>query len=301
MILTLCLNPVLQKTIVFSMNLEKNCVNRAKSHLFDVSGKGVNVSRVLTQLGIPVLHITQIGGDFSNLFKKLCRKDKISLDSVKVKGNIRFCYTIIDVGVTELVEEGYRVDPSVEAKVLRKINYQLNNKNILAMVISGSKAPGFSDNLYPSIVYKCINKSLPVVADYRGEDLINTLEAVKSLKQKAHLLTIKPNAQELCSTFSCNNAKTDIKDCIESIHNKYGCNCVISDGEHPVMVQTSKGFSLFPVIKAKSTQNTTGCGDAFTAGFASMISNGETFQKAVEKGIECGFKNALTLRPGSIF
>ena len=71
MILTLCLNPVLQKTIVFSMNLEKNCVNRAKSHLFDVSGKGVNVSRVLTQLGIPVLHITQIGGDFSNLFKKL--------------------------------------------------------------------------------------------------------------------------------------------------------------------------------------------------------------------------------------
>jgi len=300
MILTICLNPVLQKTLVFSCNIEKNDVNRALSHRFDVSGKGINVSRVLTQLGIPVVHITQIGGVFTKLFKNLCLTDNIKLDFVKITGNIRFCYTIVDTGVTELVEEGTRVDPDVESKVFRKINYYLNNKNISAVVISGSKAPGFSDNLYPSIVYKCLSKNLPVVADYRGSDLINTLEAVKPLNRKAHLLTIKPNAQELCSTFLCNNTEADIKNCIETIHNTYGCNCVITHGEHPVLARTSKGFSVFPVLKSSSTQNTTGCGDAFTAGFASIISIEENFHKAVEKGLECGQKNALTLRSGSI-
>ena len=179
------------------------------------------------------------------------------------------------------MEEGTRVDPDVESKIFRKINYYLNNKNISAVVISGSKAPGFSDNLYPSIVHKCLSKNVPVVADYRGSDLINTLEAVKPLNSKAHLLTIKPNAQELCSTFLCNNTEADIKNCIETIHNTYGCNCVITHGEHPVLAHLQRfSFFLFKVFKYA---NTTGCGDAFTAGFASIISIEENFHKAVKK------------------
>jgi len=48
--LTICLNPTLQKTLCFS-SVVPGTVNRTGVHRLDVSGKGINVTRVLTQLG----------------------------------------------------------------------------------------------------------------------------------------------------------------------------------------------------------------------------------------------------------
>ncbi len=59
--LTVCLNPTLQKTIVLQKLLEDE-VNRTNEHFLDASRKGINVSRVLTQLGAEVIHLTQVGG-----------------------------------------------------------------------------------------------------------------------------------------------------------------------------------------------------------------------------------------------
>lgn len=300
MIVTLCLNPVIQKTLSFSKTIQVNSVNRAICHRFDASGKGVNVSRVLAQLGFSVVHITQIGGEFSSLFKKLCREDSINLDFVPVSTSIRFCYTLLDSAVTELVEEGYEVGKKVESKIHKKVNNYLLSSKTTALVISGSKAPGFSNDLFPAIVYNFLKRGIPVIADYRGEDLVNTLNAVKIIKDATVRLTIKPNAEELCSTFGCNNTENDIKECITSIYNDYGCNCIITQGEKPVLTYSKKGFFAYSIQQEINPINTTGCGDAFTAGFAGSISRSENFDNAVRYGLDCGAKNARTIRPGSI-
>ncbi len=300
MILTICLNPVLQKTLCFSSTLEKSCVNRVLAHRLDASGKGINVSRVLTQLNEKVLHITQLGGDFYTVFKKLCKEDGIILKCVKTKSSIRFCYTVIDSEVTELVEEGYYAGREEEKHIMRNIESVLKRKKINAVVLSGTKAPGFSDTVYPEIVCECLFRGIPVIADYRGKDLVNTLDAVKNCKN-APLLTIKPNISELCSTFSCETTEKGAVEQIEYITKVYGCSCIITQGEKPVLVRTSDGFRRYEIIKARTVQNTTGCGDAFTAGFASVISRGGNCNEAVLKGLECGAKNAETIRPGSIY
>jgi fructose-1-phosphate kinase PfkB-like protein len=46
--------------------------------------------------------------------------------------------------------------------------------------------------------------------------------------------------------------------------------------------------------------NTTGCGDAFTAGLASALDDGADFRAAVNEGIRCGALNAALVRPGVI-
>lgn len=300
MILTICLNPVLQKTLLFSKPVEKNSIHRAVSHRLDVSGKGINVSRVLVQMGFSVVHVTQLGGIFSKQFKHLACKDGIKLDYVKTKSNIRFCYTIIDGAVTELVEEGSTVDYSIEKKIIRTFMKHIRNKPS-CVVISGSKASGFSNELYPSMVYTCLLSNIPVIADYRGSDLQKTLDAILPLKEKAKLLTIKPNAQELCTTFSCDETEEGIKRCIDQLYKTYGCSCIITQGENPVLVHDASGFSSYSINSSNKVLNTTGCGDAFTAGFASIISMGGGMQEAMYKGLECGMKNAETMRPGSIF
>jgi fructose-1-phosphate kinase PfkB-like protein len=72
--LTVCLNPTIQKTLRYP-SITPGTVNRTAHHRLDVSGKGINVTRVLTQLGKKVTHLTQLGGVMRPLFLSLCEKD----------------------------------------------------------------------------------------------------------------------------------------------------------------------------------------------------------------------------------
>ena len=92
MILTVCLNPTIQKTVVFS-SIIKGGVNRAEHHYTDASGKGVNVSRVLSQLGVDVTHITQLGGMSEPYFAYELQKAHIRMCAAHVSTEIRICKT----------------------------------------------------------------------------------------------------------------------------------------------------------------------------------------------------------------
>ena len=114
--LSVCMNPTLQKTLCFNTVIPDR-VNRAAACRLDASGKGINVTRVLSQLGKDAVHLTQLGGELRRLFLGLCEKDRLDVRWVESGSAVRFCYTIIAGGevsgtadsgrtVTELVEEG---------------------------------------------------------------------------------------------------------------------------------------------------------------------------------------------------
>jgi 1-phosphofructokinase/tagatose 6-phosphate kinase len=54
--LSICLTPTMQRTMRFP-SVEKGEVNRTSEYRIDASGKGVNVTRVLDQLGEEVTHL----------------------------------------------------------------------------------------------------------------------------------------------------------------------------------------------------------------------------------------------------
>lgn len=319
MVITLCLNPVIQKTLLFD-ELKVAEVNRTSISEWDASGKGVNVSRVLSQLGTECLYISQSGGDFTNWFIELLDRDRIPRVLVETSANIRFCFTIVDSKeTTELVEEGNKVESEVEKGIKRQIEVLLKEHRsgihkISCFVITGTKAPGFSDDLYPELAEMILQHHIPLVLDYRGKDLLNTLLKVKSVCQKEQdntdlrvpNLIIKPNRQELQDTFDIDKSTFNIEACIIELHKKYGCAAIITDSNSKIVTYNGKCVKNFDSIKLpiEQVKNTTGCGDAFTAGFASIIdSEGlsfDTFDKGIVKGIECGMMNAKTLKPGNI-
>lgn len=90
MFLVVCLNPTIQKT-VFLPGLRENEVNRADSHFTDASGKGVNVARVLCQLGENAVHLTHAGGRFRPLFIELAEQSGMRIEAVAVRSEVRFC------------------------------------------------------------------------------------------------------------------------------------------------------------------------------------------------------------------
>jgi 1-phosphofructokinase/tagatose 6-phosphate kinase len=300
------MNPTIQKTLEFS-NLVIDNVNRTARRRMDVSGKGINVSRVLTQLGKTCLHLTQLGGILRPLFLDLCRQDGLGIEWVESGSPIRFCYTIIntsDHSVTELVEESEPVMSGTEERLKEASMKLLPYYEWL--IISGTKAEGFSDELVPFIVRRAKEAGAHVILDVRSQDLKNSLAYKPDI--------IKPNLFEFAGTFApdliTNNQlihnpgdevwiKKRIQKICLDLAEQYQCRVVLTRGMEPVWFAQSGTFAEY-AFEPVSPVNTTGSGDAFTAGLAAALSEGASFKEGIAQGIRCGRLNAGCFKVGVI-
>ncbi|MCL2230078.1 MAG: PfkB family carbohydrate kinase [Treponema sp.] len=302
MFLSICLNPTLQKTLRFPL-LALGEVNRTASHRLDASGKGINVTRVLTQLGKEAIHLTHLGGVMRPLILSLCEQDGLNVEWVESDSQIRFCYTVInknDESVTELVEESQPVTAGTEERLMEKFNEIITRFDAHnTIIISGTKAAGYSDAAIPAMVQKAKEKGLCIILDIKGKDLI------ESLKYEPDI--IKPNLDEFKQTFGLDADNFDLHGIVLELAHKHKCRIVLTNGSREIIAADSNEIYKFDVAAhdTSAIQNTTGCGDAFTAGLAAALNNKiyigkEDFNAAVNEGIRCGALNAAFERPGVI-
>ncbi|MCL2440972.1 MAG: PfkB family carbohydrate kinase [Treponema sp.] len=294
-------------------------VNRTATHRLDASGKGINVTRVLTQLGKKAMHLTQLGGETMPLFLSLCEQDGLSVEWVESKcltsgqaSQIRFCYTVLtenDGYTTELVEESRPVAAGTEQRLLEKFDVLLNLEKPHpiphSLIISGTKAAGFSDNVIPIMVRKAKEKGLRIILDIKGKDLLECLKYEPDI--------IKPNLDEFTETFKTSPNKEMLID----LARKHKCRIVLTDGSRKILAAcgaasgAASGVSVHPAnadsenyfevtVNPVKAVNTTGCGDAFTAGLAAALQDGSSFHEAINEGIRCGTLNAGLVKPGVI-
>jgi fructose-1-phosphate kinase PfkB-like protein len=301
MYLTVSMNPTLQKILCFpSITMDR--VNRSPRHRFDVAGKGLNVCRVLSQLGKPALHLTTLGGDMRPLFLEMSRQEGLSVHWVESGSPIRFCYTLIDEGegsVTELIEKAAPVEKGTEGRLWE--TYEKLLAGCETVVIAGTKAPGFSGELVPFMVRRAKERGCRVVLDLWGKDLLDSLPHNPDV--------IKPNLAEFAATFApelvhggepagSGAARETILGICRELYAAYRCDIVLTRGTQPVWFVSGGIFDEYPVTPAPRVLNTTGSGDAFTAGLASALDAG--LRAAVAEGVRCGSLNAAFLQVGTI-
>lgn len=254
----------------------------------------MNVSRVLQQLGHKVIHITHCGGSMGQIFLKLAKKDKFNIAAISCKAETRMCTTLIDKGsgtVTELVEEPEAVESGTEVKIRKIFLKELRNSH--SLIISGSKAPGYSDDIFPWMVEKAKAIGVRVICDYRGKDLINTLPFKPDI--------IKPNLDEFNELLK-NYPEMDkgsLEKSIEFIAYKYDTISVITNGAGKVVYFADGKIHKIAPRKSKSI-NTIGCGDSFAAGLGAALESGKDIRDAVLQGIHVAGLNASTKFPGYI-
>ncbi|MDR0503983.1 MAG: PfkB family carbohydrate kinase [Treponema sp.] len=315
--LTVCLNPTIQKTLCFS-SITPGAVNRAAAHRLDVSGKGINVTRVLTQLGKKTVHLTQLGGIMRPLLLSLCEQDGLTVEWAESGSEIRFCYTVLNEksgAVTELIEGTQPVAPDTEKLLMEKFDEIIAPARVQdssssrgvprCLIISGTKAAGFSDMLIPGMVMKAKEKGLMVILDIKENDLINSLKYEPDV--------IKPNLDEFLHTFGPGtDIETDLNGFVQELARKYRCSVIITNGSRKVIAagcahradacgaRTAGGGIFTADVTPVKAVNTTGCGDAFTAGLAAALAEGAELKAAIAEGMRCGALNAALVRPGVI-
>ncbi len=293
-VLTIGLAPTFQKVLVFPC-LKENEVNRCSSHTCTASGKAVNVTRVLTRLGRRAVNITQLGGPRVREFLALAEEEGIEIRYFLSSAPIRTCTTLINEEngtSTELVEEASPVENEASEKLFSLFEEEIGKHS--ALVISGTKAEGYSPGLVPSFVKRSSEEGKLVVLDIKGKDLVESLRYRPSV--------IKPNLPEFCSTFSIargvleedenETLRDEVEKKMRELHEKYGVMTVISRGKYPAWVFDGIDFSAIENTLSLPVVNTTGCGDTLTAVMTHHLLSGLSLKKAVREAMKAAEKKA---------
>jgi fructose-1-phosphate kinase PfkB-like protein len=301
--LAVCLNPVIQKTLVYPA-LAKGEVNRTAEHRVDVAGKGICCARVLGQLGREATQLTQLGGPNRDWFLSMCAADGLRVAWVESGSDIRFCTTVIDAAegsATELVEEARTVEPGTAERVFAEFDRLL--PEVGTVLLSGTKAAGFPAETMPRLAERAAAAGKRLFLDIKGKDLLDCLPF--------RPLVVKPNLEELLQTYAPPGTDSRVADLDEGAmrdlvarvgreyRERHGAWLVVTRGSRPTLFWDGELLRECPTLPIE-VLNPIGSGDSFNVGVATALEDGATLAEAVAEGTRLGALNAERLKPGSI-
>jgi len=195
--LAVCPNPAWQKTLIFQ-KLQPGAVNRACCVSECGGGKGINVARVLRNLGFPVAVAGFIGGDPGRHLYEELQQSGAGDFTVACQNPTRCCYTIVDnatAQATELIEPSGLIAPAEVAAQLNLLRAHISEFS--AVCLSGTLPPGVAPKFYAQIAALARSAGIPVLLDaYR--DIAQTLaEGICMLKINAGELRTLSGKKEL--------------------------------------------------------------------------------------------------------
>lgn len=289
MIYTLTLNPALDRTLIVD-GLQFEDANRVKQELRYAGGKGIDVSRVIHELGGTSIALGFVGGyDGMELEGRLINEG-ITCDFVRIAEETRINIFIKNEGSgerTSLHARGPEIAPHELAMLYNKLKDLRPEPSWF--IISGSLPLGISESIYEQIVNLMRTRGVKVFLDSDGAPFRRGIRAIP--------YGIKPNTFEL-ERLAGKPMKRK-RDIIA-----YGRELLEKGISYVLISMAQKGMFLFsreehlkvtpPRVKIRST---IGAGDASVAGFIWAHERNKPLQECVKTAVACGTATVLT--PGT--
>lgn len=258
MIYTFTANPAIDY-VINTDDLIKGKINRSIKEYKYIGGKGLNVSQVLSNLGINSVAIAFVGGFVGEKIKEEINKvcDSIFIE-VDEDSRINVKISSKDNIETEINALG----PSVAKEKIDVLFSKLSKVSSDDVVIlSGNVQPSIGNEIYANIMkyFKDSNINCKVIVDAENDLLVNTL--------KYRPFLIKPNIQELSSILKQEiKTEDDIIDGARKLQEMGAVNIIVSMAKNgSLMITKDKVYKSLP-IKGEVI-NSVGAGDSMIAGF----------------------------------
>lgn len=266
MILTITLNPSVD--IAYQLDtFHLDTVNRVEKVQKTAGGKGLNVTRVLKQVGEDVIATGFIGGEIGSYVKKQLTRNDIKNSFVEIGNETRNCIAVLHDGQqTEILEQGPTIQEHEGLNFIEHLEIILNNVEVV--VISGSLPKGLASNYYVEIVELCKQCDVAVVLDCSGEALKKVLES----QQKPTV--IKPNTEELSQLIG-KNITDDIQELKSVLSGQLFQGIewiVVSLGAKGAFAKHNDKFYRVKIPKI-NVVNPVGSGDSTVAGIAASLAH----------------------------
>lgn len=257
MIYTVTFNPALDY-VVWMDALRPGQINRTKSEEIQYGGKGINVSTVLSALGVENVALGFLAGFTGQALEEGLRSRGIRTDFIWLpEGLTRINVKVKGGDETEINGQGPTVDP-VALRALRDKLDRLEAGDIL--VISGSVPAALSHDVYEQILARLEDRGIQFVVDTTRDLLESALPY--------HPFLIKPNNLELAELFGRTlNSDEDIRACAAELQAKGARNVLVSMAGNGSLLLDERGGCHRLGVPHGTVRNSVGAGDSMVAGF----------------------------------
>ena len=290
MIYTVTFNPSIDY-IVSMNNFSLGKTNRTTEEKMFPGGKGINVSTVLTNLGISNIALGFIAGFTGSEIKRLSQDRGILCNFITLpSGNNRINVKLKDYDGTEINGSG----PDIPKDKLQELLEQLQClKDGDSLILAGSIPASVPSHIYQIILETLKSKNINVVVDATKDLLMNALQFRPFL--------IKPNRHELEEAFDIIiENKEDAIRYARHLQRLGARNVMVSlSGDGAVLV-SEEGESFEMSVPLGKLINAVGSGDSMIAGFLAgwEISKdyGHAFRMAVAAGSASAYSEELATK-----
>lgn len=290
MIYTVTFNPSLDYIITLDA-FELGRTNRTVTEQLLPGGKGLNVSTVLHNLGIPNIALGFTAGFTGREIADRARSAGLCTDFIEINNGLsRINIKLKDFDGTELNGMGPSIDADSLTLLLNKIG-SLQKGDTL--VLAGSIPASMPETLYRDILSLLDGKDIRVVVDATRQLLLQTLSFRPFL--------IKPNNHELGELFDVVlTQRSQIPEYARRLQRQGARNVLVSMGSQGAVLVSESGSVYMAPAPSGALKNAVGAGDSMVAGFLAGWEERHdelhAFRMAVAGGSASAFSDFLATR-----
>lgn len=284
MIYTVTLNPSLDY-IVSVPDFRMGKTNRTSSELMLPGGKGINVSKVLRNLGFESTALGFVAGFTGDEIVNRVKESGIKADFIRVnEGFSRINVKLKSFEGTEINGCG----PAISEGSLRALDEKLD---LLVqgdmLILAGSIPTCMPDDIYGKITSGMSQKGVTVIVDATRELLMNVL--------KYHPFLIKPNNHELGEIFGVElTAREQIIPYAKKLQQMGAVNVLVSMAGKGAVLVSEEGRIYEADAPHGKLVNGVGAGDSMVAGFVAGWLESRDYQHAFRMGVSAGSASAFS-------
>jgi len=288
MIYTVTLNPALDRAITVKRLLEDD-TTRVVSETFYAAGKGIDVSRVITELDGRSVALGLVGGYDGLHLEGLLINAGVLIHFTRISGETRTNIILREEKPDRqhvISASGPEISAAEIAEFYRNI---LTIQDMDYLVMSGSLPRGVSHNLYGQLILAAHDKNAFTLLDADGEALGESIANQPSC--------IKPNIHELSRLVGRTlESEADILEACLELHGK-GLSYVLVSRGRDGLILSSRDTRLAAVAPPVEVESTVGAGDSVVAGFVLAHSRNQPLADCLRLACAAGTATAMT--PGT--
>ena len=284
MIYTVTFNPSLDY-IVSVDDFKLGLTNRTSSELLLPGGKGINVSTILTNLGIESTALGFIAGFTGTEIVRRAERIGIRSDFIRIEEGIsRINVKLKSIDGTEINGMGPDISSEKVTELMEKLEV-LGEGDVL--VLAGSIPSTMPDDIYSRILEGLEGKGVTFIVDATGDLLLKVL--------KYHPFLIKPNNHEMGDIFHVElKTREEVVPYGKKLQEMGARNVLISmAGEGAVLVAEDGSVYDAPAPKGVLV-NAVGSGDSMVAGFTAGWIEKKDYRHAFYMGVASGSASAFS-------
>jgi 1-phosphofructokinase len=284
MIYTVTFNPSLDYIVTID-DFRLGKTNRTTSELMLPSGKGLNVTTVLHNLGIENIAFGFTAGFVGEEIKRRAKDAGLVCDFIDIPNGVsRINVKMKDFDGTEINGMGPVIDESSQKLLMEKLELLKEGDTL---VLAGSIPTGMSKSIYSDILKALDGRGIRFVVDATKELLLNVLAY--------HPFLIKPNNHELGELFDVIiEKKEQVEPYARKLQEMGAKNVLVSmAGEGAVLLDENGKIYLLDAPKG-TLVNAVGAGDSMVAGFIAGWDEKEDYEHAFKMAVCAGSASAFS-------